>query len=592
MPKDKALRWTHDNDALPQEELVEHELVKKVYDGQEFEIPYLKVKTPNDQFGAFGGHGFYAPFNQRTYECLPGILCDQDVPNKLRDGRTMYSDIYRPIDGRNLPVILCWTNYGKRPQEIPQDWEVLGVPPGTRSPFVAFETADPDYWCRHGYAVAITDAPGAGASEGDCDMWGEEYAQNCYDYIEWVAQQWWCNGRVAMVGNSSLAMVQWLVGAMNPPHLACLAPWEGTADIYREFICPGGVVNYGQYDAICFGLGRQGSRQEDLVGAFYKYPLYNAYWESKRPKVEKITVPVYCTGSWSHLMHLRGACNSFRALPGKKWFRLHREMEWQDFHTPKWMQDLMQFLDRYAKGIHNGWELTPTIRLDVQDAYDYEYQLERPEQEWPLARTQYTKLCLDATNGSLSNQPSAVESQVSYDAQTGVSYFEIEFQEDVELTGYFKAHLWVEADGSNDMDIMVTCQKYSKEGEFIPTLWCGQNHMGAWGALRASHRELDRERTTDFQPWHTHTSEQLLKPGEIVPLEIELWPHSRIWHKGERLRMNLSGHLMGMGGWWIPEKRNTRNAGRHIIHTGGKYDSYLQIPVVPPRYQSGDFVVR
>ena len=588
----RHLRWTPADPAVEQETFLKHEMVEKEYEGEIYSIPYLRVEKPNDRFARNVGHGYYAPFNQRTYECLPGILCEQDVSTTLRDGNKMYSDIYRPVGGENLPLLLCWTMYGKRPNDIPLQWQVAGVPPGTLSGCTAFECVDPSFWCNNGYAVAITDARGAGASEGDLNMWGEEYARDCYDYIEWVANQWWCNGKVAMLGNSSLAMVQWFVGALNPPHLACLAPWEGSADMYREFLAAGGILNYGQYDSITMGLGAFGNRQEDFVAAFYKYPLYNSYWESKRPKVEKITVPVYLTAGWSHQLHLRGCLMSFRNIKSKKWLRAHREHEWQDFYTPKWEQDLKLFLDRYCKDIHNGWENTPQVRLDIMDVYDYEYQLERPENEFPLARTQYTKMYLDASKGSISLQPVAEESTAVYDATDGVFSFEYIFDEDTELTGYFKARLWVEADGSDDMDVFVNLQKYSAEGKWLPTLWVGTTHPGTFGMLRASHRALDPEKTTDFQPYHLHSSEQLLKPGEIVPLDIEIWPHCRIWHKGEKLRVNISGHFISMGQWRIPEKRVTRNKGNHIIHTGGEYDSYIQVPVIPPRHVAGNYIYR
>ena len=592
------LRRTIEDETFIQEERLKHEMVTKEFDGDVYEIPYLINEKPNDRFSRNGGHSFYPPMNQRTYECLPGIICEQDVPTKLRDGAIMYSDIYRPIGGKDLPVILTWTMYGKRPNDNPVEWEVRGVPPGTRSKFTAFESADPSLWCNYGYAVAITDARGAGASKGDLNMWGEEYARDCYDYIEWIATQWWCNGKVGLAGNSSLAMVQWYIGALNPPHLACLAPWEGSADIYREFLAPGGILNYGEYDCVTMGLGACGNRQEDFAAAFYKYPLYNSYWESKRPKVENIQVPVYVTAGWHHQLHLRGCLMSFRNIKSKKWLRAHREHEWNDFYIPKNQNDLKLFLDRYLKGIHNGWENTPQVRLSVMDAYDYDYQVERPEKEFPLARTQYTKLYLDASDGSLNMQPVAGESKAVYDAREGTVSFELTFDEDTELTGYFMARLWVEADGSDDVDLYLSVQKYSAEGKWIPTLWDGSYHPGVYGLMRVSHRELDPEKTTEFQPYHKHTGEQLLGPGEIVPVDVEIWPHSRIWHKGEKIRFNIGGPhdfdpndhkgpaYMQTYAW------NTRNRGNHIIHTGGKYDTYLQVPVIPPKHVAGDYIYR
>ena len=32
------------------------------------------------------------------------------------------------------------------------------------------------------------------------------------------------------------------------------------------------------------------------------------------------------------------------------------------------------------------------------------------------------------------------------------------------------------------------------------------------------------------------------------------------------------------------------NGHQCVIHTGGQYASYLQIPFIPPKYQSGDYI--
>jgi hypothetical protein len=53
----------------------------------------------------------------------------------------------------------------------------------------------------------------------------------------------------------------------------------------------------------------------------------------------------------------------------------------------------------------------------------------------------------------------------------------------------------------------------------------------------------------------------------------------------------VSGHYIREG-WFEPFSWETNNKGKHIIHSGGKYDSYLQIPVIPPKYQAGDYVYR
>ena len=39
-------------------------------------------------------------------------------------------------------------------------------------------------------------------------------------------------------------------------------------------------------------------------------------------------------------------------------------------------------------------------------------------------------------------------------------------------------------------------------------------------------------------------------------------------------------------GWFEPLSWDTDNHGKHIIHTGGKYDSWLQVPFIPPKFET------
>jgi hypothetical protein len=149
----------------------------------------------------------------------------------------------------------------------------------------------------------------------------------------------------------------------------------------------------------------------------------------------------------------------------------------------------------------------------------------------------------------------------------------------------------VEADGHDEMDLFLTVQKLDENGDFLPTLVLGEEHPGAWGRLRVSHRALDKDASTDYQPVQSHRVEERLKPGEIVPIEVAFYPLSRIWHKGQKLRLRIAGRHI-RGDWFEPFSWDTDNKGDHVIHTGGQYDSFLQIPVIPPKYQAGDYVFR
>ncbi|ACV22154.1 Cocaine esterase [Slackia heliotrinireducens] len=568
------------------------EIPETFYNGGTVNVIYRPSPEPVDPMKlTLDGLGFYPELNQRSY-IEDGLLVDQDVPIKMRDGITLYADLIRPKDQLNdLPCIISWCFYGKRPGDSPKNWQIFGVPPGTASKMTKFEGPDPEYWCNQGYAVLNVDTRGAGNSEGNLVIWGEQDGRDGYDTIEWVAEQPWSNGRVTIFGNSGLCMCQWWIGAEQPPHLTCLGAWEGTSDLYREFICEGGIPAPG-FNNFVMSDARGPGYIEDYVQMIKEHPLIDAYWESKIPQVEKIKVPVYCTAGWSHL-HLRGSLNAFRKIRSpKKWLRVHRDFEWPDTYSWWNLEDLKRFYDRYMKDIHNGWEMTPKVRIEVIDAYDYDFQVNRPETSFPIKRTEYKKLYLDASNGSLNDEPIAVEASASYDGNTGETCFDITFTEDVELTGYMKLHAWVAAPDHDDADIFLTVLKLDEEGEWIPTNVLGEPHPGAWGKIRVSHRELDEDLSSDFQPVMAHRRELKLAPGEIVPIDVEFYPHSRIWHAGQQLRLRFAGRYIREG-WFEPFSWETDNVGETVVYTGGQYDSYLQVPVIPPKYQTkGGYVYR
>lgn len=575
---------------------------KEVFQGEELEAIYRVARKPVDNQEAVDlansedpmarmGQGFCPAFNQRVYEAAPGIICEQDVAVKMRDGVTIYTDIFRPKNSTDqIPVIVSWSWFGKRPGEGMSEWQIMGVPPQTVSNLAKFESPDPMYWCYNGYAVANVDVRGAGHSEGNVHMFTHQDSEDGYDFIEWIAQQEWCNGKVGMAGNSGVAMHQWRIAAYQPPHLACIAPWEATTDLYRESIYEGGIPALSFNEFIAAQVTGPGG-VDDQVAMARKYPFMNGYWQDKIPDFSKIRLPIYATAGFSHF-HLRGSVQAFRkAKSRKKWIRMHRDFEWPDSYNPDNLEDLKRFYDRYLKDIHNGWELTPKVRIDVMDAFDCDYQVQRKENEFPLERTEYKRYYLDATSMTMQDRPVVQTSSVSYEGNTQEAVFDMEFTEDTELTGYISLRLFVEADGHDDMDMFFNIQKADKDGNWIPWTTLGEPHPGAWGKCRVSHRELDPELSTKFQPIMAHKRELKLSKGEIVPIDVEIVPSSRIWHKGEKLRIQIAGRYIREG-WFEPLAWDTDNHGNHIIHTGGEYESYIQVPVIPPKFRSGDYVYR
>jgi predicted acyl esterase len=568
---------------------------KRKFGDTELEVVYRKARKPVDvtekrDMNQMEAHGLSAPFNQRVYEVEPGILCEQDVPVLLRDGAKIYCDIYRPKDQTNIPALVSWSFYGKRPGESLSEWQIMGVPPGTVSTMSKFESPDPGLWCKNGYAVANVDSRGSGRSEGDVNVMDYTDGEDGYDFVEWLAAQWWCSGKIGMAGNSAVAMTQWRIAAECPPHLACIAPWEGSGDIYRQSLYEGGIpaLSFNEF-VVNSVTGPSGI--DDVVENAKKYPFFNEYWAAKIPKYENIRIPVYATACWNHF-HLPGSFEGFRKIKStRKWMRAHREFEWPDAYNPDNLEDLKRFYDRYLKDLHNGWELTPRFRLEVEDAFEFNYQHNRPEQAFPLKRTEYKKLFLDASQNTLSWQALPRESPVGYDAQTGLVNFDIKFEEDTEITGYMALRLWVEAKGHHNMDIFVNIQKLSTKGEWLPVSILGEPHPGAWGKMRVSRRALDEKESKPYLPVQAHLKDEKLSPGEIVPVDIAIVPSSRFWHKGQYLRVQIAGRYIREG-WFEPLTWETDNKGTHIIHTGGKYDSHLLIPYIPPKFRDGDIVYR
>ncbi len=584
---------------------------KMVFNGEEWEIPFAKGnpgKTREEldemrrNISADAGDaemmltmGYCAPLNPHSYdEEEPDIICERDTMCVLRDGTKIYADIYRPSNTlEKVPVICSFGPFGKRPSEGMDSWKLMGVPPKTVSPMAKFESGDPGYWCRVGYAVANVDPRGVGNSEGDVYLWGNQDAQDGYDFIEWVSCQSWCNGKVTMLGNSGVCMTHWRIAATQPPHLACLAAWEGQGDLYRESYFCGGIPNP-DYELHIIDALAVNNYIEDTVEMVKKYPLMNEYYKDKIVNWEKIRIPTYCTAGWVH-HHLRGAFEGFRRIRSpKKWMRAHRDFEWPDSYRTESTEDLKRFFDRYCKGIHNGWEFTPRVRLDVMDAYDFDYASKREETTFPLQRTEYKKIYLDAANGDASYEQFSNEREAVYDPKTEMTSFNFRFAEDTEITGFMKLHLWVECRGHDNMDLFPWVIKLDKDGNYVPIRCMGAPYRGAWGFLRCCHRELDEKYASDFQPVHAHMKEERFKPGEIVPVDVEFYPHSRFWHKGEQLSVVVAGRFIKTE-WFHDTDMNhvTDNGdGMHVIHTGGQYDSYLQIPVIPPKYQVGDYIYR
>ena len=443
----------------------------------------------------------------------------------MRDGVTIYVDVFRPAGAEQVPVIVAWSPYGKgqgTSVSVMGVFGLVGLDNGIVSGLEKFEGPDPAYWCAQGYAICNPDIRGVVDSEGDSVMWDRQEGRDCHDLIEWLAEQEWCNGKVGMSGTSYLAVAQWFTAAEQPPHLAAINPWEGVSDVYRDLVMRGGMPDTGFAEQLQEGSFFGKNRKEDILSEAERYPLMTDLWENKIPDFDKITVPAYVVASYSNTLHTAGTFRAWRRIASEeKWLRIHNSQEWPDYYDEANVEDLRRFFDRYLKDEDNGWERTPRVRYSVLDLEGGD-QVGVAADEFPPADVTSTKYYLDGRSRTLTTDAPAAAARQRRTTSTrnpnAVSFI-TRFDQETVLVGYPKAHLWVEARGADDMDLFVLVQKLDAYGTPLQAFTVPNQsamvhdltdhgatilrYKGSDGRLRVSARHLDEALSTDDVPAHT-----------------------------------------------------------------------------------------
>lgn len=563
----------------------------------QIQIPTIALPPLSAPQAGFTGFHPGQTLLRRGYTAEPGrmpfatdTLYERDVAIPLRDGTVIYADVYRPTGNLRVPVILSYGPFGKRGQNnlldtIGGDGRVpwrLGIPLNSTSGLQAWESPDPAHWVPYGYALVNVDPRGAYLSSGNLQYFGPQDARDGYDVIEFLARQRWCNGKIGMNGNGWYATSQWFIAAERPPHLRAIAPWEGSDNLYRDEFVRGGIpIDTGAITPPSFGNGQV----EDIATLIHRYPLLNAYWDSKIPQLKNIRIPAYVVASYSSQLYTRGSLEAFNQLGSQeKWLRVHNTHAWPDLYSEFNRADLHRFFDHYLKGIANDWPKTPTVRLSILDPGGIDV-VNRAEKAFPLARQQLRRFYLDAATRSLAAAKPAAEALSRYLADDGAgrSEFTMRFEKDTEITGFLKLHLWVEAEAANDMDLFVRIIKLDASGQPLFQNSLSYRYAGPDGRLRVSQRQLDPGASSEERPSYTHRASETLAPGRIVPIEVQIWPTGMVFHAGQQLQLVIAGYdyMLSRPADRLPVA--SINKGMHILHTGGRYDSYLLLPVIPPK---------
>ena len=557
------------------------------------------------------------PQHAATVAVTEHFLHEKNIDVPMRDGACLKADVFRPKGEGKVPAILNMGPYQK---------DKLWTPPPNleeaANPYMNWEAVNPEWWVPQGYASVRVDARGSGESPGQYEPWSRAESVDFYDAIEWAAAQPWCNGKVGLSGISYFAINQWFAANQQPPSLKAIIPWEGFADIYRDALYHGGILcifmtNWFTAHLIHHTLGRASqihpdTWQKNTLHFWLNNNLDSGAFSGSQAQWDKITVPFLSVGNWTGFgLHLRGNTEAYmRSNSPHKKLRMQNGTHVHPFYSAEGRQDQIRFFDYWLKDIQNGVMDEPPVKLAIRkggDKVEWRY-----EKEWPLARTQWTKFYFDlaqpsvqdvALSGTLVDANPAKMTASTYAATglgsmgstsaasaqvmgggikpgMGIALVTPAFERDVEITGPLAATLWVSS-SSEDMDLFLTLRHFDADGnELMETGQQGAPVPVAKGWLRVSHRELDPGMTLPYRPYHQHKRRLFLQPGEIVQVQVEIWPTSMVFAKGHRLRLDVQPRD-GVGSASYMHYHADYNTGTNTIYSGGDKESYLLLPVIP-----------
>jgi len=574
-------------------------------------------------------------------EVRDGMRIDWDVAIAMDDGLALRADVFRPVAEGRYPVILTYGPYAKGlafQEGYPSAWQSMisehpDVASGSTNQYQNWEVADPEKWVPEGYVCVRIDSRGTGRSPGYIDHFSPRESRDYHDCIEWAGVQPWSNGKVGLNGVSYYGINQWQVASLQPPHLAAMCIWEGAADWYRDMTHHGGILSSfwaNWYDmqvkTVQHGLGERGPKNP-VTGALvcgdetlseqelkrnrcnfgddiYAHPFDDAYHRERSAHWDKITVPFLSAANWGGQgLHPRGNFEGFtRAASKQKWLEAHGLEHWTHFYTDYGVRLQKRFFDHFLKGADNGWGKQPRVQLQVRHVDCF---VERQENEWPIARTQWTQFYLDPDSRGLSREPVKTAKSVGFDALgDGLTFVSAPLENETEITGPLAAKLFVSS-STTDADLFAVFRVFTPDMQEVVFQGAVDPHTPiAQGWLRASHRKLDTGLSTEYRPYHTHDALQPLKPGEIVPLDVELWPTSIVVPAGYRIALSVRGRdyeyaestgarmahfkneLRGCGPFLHDDPRDRPAAvfgGKTTLHAGPEQQPYVLVPVIPPK---------
>jgi len=535
------------------------------------------------------------PPKYQTEPAYEKMIQEKDVMVPMRDGVHLCVDIYRPDAQVKFPALLAFAVYNKdfqgpgMAEKLPPQpaWSHLWTGP--------LEAGDTKYFVSRGYVHVIGSPRGIGKSEdGGSREW------DCYDLIEWIAEQPWCDGNVGMIGISGFGAEQLAVAKQQPPHLKAIFPFDsrgayGELGGFRDEY-PGGVLHVfryliGHFSVIHETKGRPGTlppEREAMWKEAMKNPDYGMYpnifnvitmkgqhmgmlfntlidpfdkeeaVKKSEAEFENIKVPTYTGSGWyayTYKGHLQGSQHWFRELKAPKKLMLagpaHVERPFHSFHD-----EILRWNDHWLKGKETGIMDEPPVKVWVMGANEWRYA-----EDWPLPETRWTKFYLHSWE-RLRTEPFTPSSSEAYKEPDGflqmpptqtrkiarLRYMTEPLPEDMLVMGPSALYLHAAIDQEDTNWIVIlkdlgpdVSVRTAKEGESdVPGDLRERELTRGW--LKASHRALDPKRSKPWEPWHplTREAQKPVVPGEINEYAIEILSTANLFKKGHRICVDIT----------------------------------------------------
>ncbi|KAL1864816.1 hypothetical protein Plec18167_009648 [Paecilomyces lecythidis] len=516
-------------------------------------------------------------------------IYEENVSVELKDSSKglVRCNIYRPKSSSDqFPVLVTYGPYGKDVHyNVFHPDSFAEVPEEHHSAHSSWETPDPGFWTRNGYALVRADEIGTGQSPGVLDTMSRSTSEAFFDVIEWAATQPWSSGKV----------------------------------IKNQYGRPGRAARKWGYDTIEGDLPEEelaaNRRDQNEDNAAHRF-LDEDYYASKDYNMNDIQVPVLSVGNWGGiLLHLRGNVEGYLNAGSKnKYLRFITGRHDLPFYSKENVEMQKSFLDAFLKGHDSeGWSTGRAPRVGItlrkgnvgyNDAEAEKQYEHRYEGDWPIPRTQYVKYFLTADKQlQATAKPAKENSLVSYHAPGDlknpqvVQFTTPPFASETEFTGHIVAHLNVSVSSlpykktsPSEIDIFITLRHLDAQGsEIFYTGTVGDPVPVTKGWLRVSLRKVaeNHPRHRSWRPHREYRSTDVLpvETGVIYPVDVEVWPTNVVVSQGHRLVLEISsGDTQGAGLFEhnsdIDRPRELLEGLNHI-HFGPDYENWLQLPLIP-----------